>query len=132
MSDNDATVKLPSFVDSLRAMLVNTTFPKAAVIVVHCEGGEDRTGEVSAAYYMRYLQWSFSRALQCKYTSAYVRHVFILTAACAVDNHIESRNIACNNANEAAWYCYHLQETLQSPPWLGSCDWPTQPYCSGL
>ncbi len=47
---------------------------RPAFIYTHCEAGTDRTGEVSGAYYIRYLQMSFQEALY-------------------VDNHIQNRDM---------------------------------------
>lgn len=101
---------LPSLTELLHEWVTAQAFPKPAVIFIHCMGGEDRTGEVSGSYYMRYLKWSFNKAL-------------------SYDNHIEKRNIRCMSANELAWMCYWLQVRTNST-WLGSCEFPTAPYCS--
>ena len=54
------------------------------VIYVHCEAGEDRTGEISGAYYMQYLKWTFLTALD-------------------YDNHIESRHIQNASMHALQW-----------------------------
>lgn len=68
----------------LRQWVFNGTYPGPAAVFVHCEAGEDRTGEVIGSYSIRWLQMSFAKAL-------------------AVDNHIESRTIQCPSAYEFAW-----------------------------
>jgi hypothetical protein len=105
--------KLPSLMQEIRTWVYNTTFPRAAAVFVHCSAGEDRTGEVSGAYYMKWLHWSWSKAL-------------------TVDNHNENRVIRCASAYEMAWYCYYLQATENNPSWLGGCEWPKTKYCGGL
>lgn len=57
----------------------------SAVLYVHCEAGEDRTGEVSGAYYMQYLRWTFLDAL-------------------SYDDHIEARNIQPESMHALQWY----------------------------
>jgi protein-tyrosine phosphatase len=52
---------LPKLTAKLRGLL--TQHERPALIYSHCEAGTDRTGEVSGAYYMRYLNMSFSEAL---------------------------------------------------------------------
>eukprot|EP00009_Paramoeba_aestuarina_P006246 CAMPEP_0201523496 /NCGR_PEP_ID=MMETSP0161_2-20130828/20110_1 /ASSEMBLY_ACC=CAM_ASM_000251 /TAXON_ID=180227 /ORGANISM="Neoparamoeba aestuarina, Strain SoJaBio B1-5/56/2" /LENGTH=247 /DNA_ID=CAMNT_0047922641 /DNA_START=37 /DNA_END=780 /DNA_ORIENTATION=+ len=59
------------------------------VIYYHCEAGVDRTGEISGAYYIRWLGWSFDQALD-------------------YDNSIESRDMENVSRNAMQWYCYHL------------------------
>lgn len=60
----------------LTAILHNllTQHERPALIYTHCEAGTDRTGEVSGAYYLKYLNMSFSEAL-------------------ATDNHIQNRDM---------------------------------------
>jgi hypothetical protein len=63
---------------------------RSVVYYIHCEAGEDRTGEVSGAYYMGYLHWSMQQALD-------------------YDNHIETRHISFMSRNAMNWYCYYLK-----------------------
>eukprot|EP00003_Mantamonas_plastica_P021373 TRINITY_DN3458_c0_g2_i1.p2 TRINITY_DN3458_c0_g2~~TRINITY_DN3458_c0_g2_i1.p2 ORF type:complete len:148 (+),score=37.74 TRINITY_DN3458_c0_g2_i1:140-583(+) len=65
----------------------------STVLYVHCEAGEDRTGETSGSYYMQYLGWSFAKAL-------------------AYDNHIESRDIHVESKYGMQWYCLYLEQKL--------------------
>ncbi|XP_062501413.1 uncharacterized protein LOC134178556 [Corticium candelabrum] len=80
---------LPERVDLLRKLLhSNLSLPN--VIYTHCEAGTDRTGEVSGAYYMRYLNMTFEQAL-------------------SIDNHVQNRSIAKMSLRGLKWYCYYLQ-----------------------
>eukprot|EP01090_Pellita_catalonica_P006773 TRINITY_DN1711_c0_g1_i1.p1 TRINITY_DN1711_c0_g1~~TRINITY_DN1711_c0_g1_i1.p1 ORF type:complete len:241 (+),score=18.66 TRINITY_DN1711_c0_g1_i1:91-813(+) len=83
--------QLPLRMRNLRAMLQSSKGPngESVLIYVHCAAGEDRTGEISAAYYMKWLQWSYTQALD-------------------YDNHIEARHIAVWSKNAMQWYCYYL------------------------
>ncbi len=63
---------LPKLVPTLYSMLTQQRGP--ALIYTHCEAGTDRTGEVSGAYYLKYCNMSFAKAL---YT----------------DNHIQNRDM---------------------------------------
>ena len=85
---------------------------------VHCAlislltAGEDRTGEVSGAYYIRHLNYSFQEAL-------------------AIDNSNEHRDIRCMSAHELMWYCLELHyNSGGSLPNLGSCEPVNTTYCS--
>lgn len=57
----------------------------STVIYIHCEAGTDRTGEVSASYYMKVLNQSFHDALE-------------------YDDHINSRVIKPLSQNALQWY----------------------------
>ncbi|XP_003387824.1 PREDICTED: uncharacterized protein LOC100638265 [Amphimedon queenslandica] len=59
------------------------------VIYSHCEAGTDRTGEVSGAYYLTYLNMTFTEAL-------------------AIDNHVQSRDMETVSRNGLQWYCFYL------------------------
>lgn len=61
--------KLAHRVPALNAML-NYNFTRPAAIVVHCEAGVDRTGEVSGSYYMEFLKWTYTQALTFDYSVA--------------------------------------------------------------
>ena len=57
---------LPMMMDRLRLGLLLPSQRERDLSVVyyyHCQGGKDRTGQVSAAYYMRWLQMSWNDAL---------------------------------------------------------------------
>lgn len=60
---------LPKLTKKLYDMLTESKPP--TVIYTHCEAGTDRTGEVSGAYYLRYLNMSFTDAL---YKDNHVQH----------------------------------------------------------
>ena len=81
------------------------------MIFVHCTAGEDRTGEISGAYYMQYLNMSFHQALE-------------------IDNTNENRDIRCMSANELMWYCYYLQVALKMPN-IDGCVPLNSTYCTG-
>ncbi len=98
--------KLPSLMTWLHDGL--TSKYHNSVIYVHCEAGEDRTGEVSGSYYMRYLGMSFDKAL-------------------SIDNTNTNRDIRCASARALLWYCFHLQG--KGMP-VGSCIPQNQTYCS--
>ena len=66
------------------------------VYYMHCEAGVDRTGEVSGAYYMKYLKWSFLKALQYDYD-------------------ISPRPISKWNQNAMDWYCWWMYYTVGYP-----------------
>lgn len=81
--------KLNNVMSYFRKVLV-TRRDKPVVIYGHCEAGTDRTGEVSGAYYMQFLNMTFSEAL-------------------AIDNHIQSRDMLIMSRNEMQWYCFYLK-----------------------
>ena len=60
------------------------------LIYTHCEAGVDRTGEVSGAYYMQFLNMTFEDAVK-------------------VDNTIVNRDMYEDSRNELQWYCYYLK-----------------------
>jgi protein-tyrosine phosphatase len=62
---------LPNLMKFIRGQLTQI---KPVLIYTHCEAGTDRTGEVSGAYYMTYLNMTFTQALD-------------------VDNHVQSRDM---------------------------------------
>ncbi|EAR83120.1 dual specificity phosphatase domain protein (macronuclear) [Tetrahymena thermophila SB210] len=59
------------------------------IIFFHCIAGEDRTGQVFGGYVMRYLNWSYQRALD-------------------FDNQVETRKINNGSKYGLNWYCYYL------------------------
>ncbi|MGY4534167.1 hypothetical protein ACVW0Y_003305 [Pseudomonas sp. TE3786] len=65
-------------------------------IYVHCEAGKDRTGEVAAAYAMKYLGSSYAKA----YANA---------------NAIAKRAISQFSRNELQWYAYYLKDVRKVP-----------------
>eukprot|EP00911_Craspedida_sp_UC1_P000303 UC1_evm4s229 len=112
--------RLPQRMTSLRDMLQNSsgrhnnntitlsvgTATAAAtathVFYLHCEAGMDRTGEMSGSYYMRYLNWTFTKAL-------------------SYDDSVETRNITVESRNSLQWYCLYLKAV--SDPWR-DCSLP--------
>lgn len=101
---------LPGLMQELRTMLTETF--KNTAIFIHCNAGEDRTGEVSGSYYITYLQDSFARALE-------------------IDNTNENRDIRCASAHELIWYCLFLHYTNATGfPNLGSCQPQNSTYCT--
>jgi len=79
---------LPFTMMALRQMLY-TKGNLPVVIYMHCEAGTDRTGETSGSYYIRYLDYSFKKALY-------------------IDDHIQNRDIVELSRNAFQWYCYYL------------------------
>ena len=71
--------------------LIDTKNSKAQIIYVHCEAGHDRTGEVIAAYQMRYAQISY----ECAYSNA---------------NKIAGRLISGYSQSGLQWYAYYLKD----------------------
>jgi hypothetical protein len=65
----------------------------ATVIFAHCHGGDDRTGELMGAYYMRWLKmsWEDMNALNQKFAG---------------------QPFGCNNYRATLWYCIYLVEKL--------------------
>jgi hypothetical protein len=65
----------------------------ATVIFAHCHGGDDRTGELAGAYYMRFLKmsWEDMNALNQKFAG---------------------QPFGCNNYRATLWYCIYLVEKL--------------------
>lgn len=66
---------------------------QSRVTMVHCEGGDDRTGEFSAAYVMQYKNYTMKQALTW-------------------DDGIAGRSIAWASRNGALWYCWYLTYEL--------------------
>ncbi|HJW95183.1 MAG TPA: hypothetical protein VJ901_16320 [Thermoanaerobaculia bacterium] len=88
--------KLTARIDQLHAWLMNgmpneTKLP--VVLFVHCDGGCDRTGEVSGAYAMKYLKQSWHQINTMNFGDC-GGHAF-----------------GCGNFITAHWYCFWLQET---------------------
>jgi hypothetical protein len=79
--------KLPDVMSYLHGLLLQ---PSPTVIYTHCEAGTDRTGEVSGAYYMRYMNMTFTDALY-------------------IDNHVQSRDMYKMSRNAMQWYCFYLR-----------------------
>lgn len=66
------------------------------LLYVHCEDGKDRTGEVIAAYSMRYLEVSYKDALNNA-------------------NDIAGRKIRRFSKHGIQWYAYYLRDVLDIP-----------------
>ncbi len=99
--------KLPDLMQWLHDSL--TQKYQNSAIYIHCEAGEDRTGEVSGSYYMKHLGWSFEKALE-------------------VDNSNENRDIRCASAKALMWYCFNLQ--VNGVNTTGSCIPQNSTFCS--
>jgi len=83
---------LPMKMHVLReAMLRTYSDGLSRVFYIHCDGGVDRTGELSGAYYLRWLGWSYDQAL-------------------ALDYQIAGRPLGQGNQLALQWYCYYLKE----------------------
>jgi len=81
--------KLPTFIETIRGLVV-TPSPTPLVTYVHCECGCDRTGEVSGAYYMAYMNMSLHDAHE-------------------LDMKIAGREITTDNHYALNWYCFYLK-----------------------
>eukprot|EP00005_Dracoamoeba_jomungandri_P006459 CAMPEP_0174261262 /NCGR_PEP_ID=MMETSP0439-20130205/11331_1 /TAXON_ID=0 /ORGANISM="Stereomyxa ramosa, Strain Chinc5" /LENGTH=246 /DNA_ID=CAMNT_0015345715 /DNA_START=14 /DNA_END=754 /DNA_ORIENTATION=- len=83
--------KIPDKMSMIKQLLTTEKGPSGRPIVyyIHCEAGEDRTGEMSGSYYMKWLNWTFHQALD-------------------YDNHVEDRKIKWESKNALQWYCYYL------------------------
>jgi hypothetical protein len=68
------------------------TLPRPTAIYYACEGGQDRTGMITAAYQMRWFHWSYAKAL-------------------IQASHVAGRPIALQTQQELQWYCLHLKYT---------------------
>jgi len=87
---------IPKRIPELRALL-EAQYSLPAVIMIHCEAGMDRTGEMSGSYYMTYMDMSFTNAL-------------LLDDSINVD---EDRGIMCVSQYAFQWYCLHQLYTGQ-------------------
>ena len=77
-------------VPALHSTLTTEYSDVSWLIYTHCEAGVDRTGEVSGAYYMQFLNITFGEAVK-------------------VDNSIVNRDMYEDSRNELQWYCYYLK-----------------------
>ena len=106
--------KVPDRMQELYAML-NKPYDVPTALYIHCEAGEDRTGEMSGSYYMKHLNWTYAEAL-------------------TYDNHIEKRNIKWMSKNGLAWYCFFLKyaegqssrDCMDPPPSAGRLSIPAK------
>ncbi len=73
--------------------MINTVQDKPQMIVVHCRAGHDRTGEVIAAFQMRYLNMSYQET----YAKA---------------NAVAGRPLNPLNRYGLMWYAYYLRDVL--------------------
>lgn len=80
--------KIPDLMVFIRELLTGVE-NKSVVIYTHCEAGTDRTGEISGAYYMKFLNMTFTDALQ-------------------IDNHVQHRDMYHDSRNALQWYCFYL------------------------
>ena len=90
---------LPDRLTTIRQWLATPT-PKPTVFFWHCEAGCDRTGEMSAAYYMTYQGYN-------------------VTGAFAKDTLDCGRPPNYFSAGAIEWYCLNLEETQGKS--LGDC-----------
>ena len=91
--DPDQLVKRIGAVRSKLEEAHTDTSRRSHVTLVHCEGGDDRTGEFSAAYVMQYKNYTMKQALTW-------------------DDSIAHRNIEFMSRNGALWYCWYLTYKL--------------------
>lgn len=80
---------LPAFVETIR-LLLTTESPIPIIIYFHCECGCDRTGAVSGAYYMQYMNYTFQQA-----------HT--------LNKQIAGREMLTHQRYSFFWYCYYLK-----------------------
>ncbi len=73
--------------------MINTVHDQPQMIVVHCRAGHDRTGEVIAAFQMRYLNMSYQEA----YAKA---------------NAVAGRPLNPLSRYGLMWYAYYLRDVL--------------------
>jgi protein-tyrosine phosphatase len=73
--------------------MLHTNLGHSNAILVHCEGGDDRTGEVSAAYVMMYQNQTLRQAIEW-------------------DRSISRRHIEVLSSNEVQWWCWYLTFSL--------------------
>lgn len=78
------------------------------VIYMHCAGGCDRTGELSGAYYLRYLGYSWKKVNE-------------------INRDICGRPFGCNNYRATQWYCRWLNQELKR----SELNWREKYECSG-
>jgi len=84
--------KLPSFVETVHEIVLNKTNPPT-VSYIHCECGCDRTGEVSGAYYMRYMGMTLHDVHEINFK-------------------IAGREVEKPSRNALEWYCFYLKYDL--------------------
>jgi hypothetical protein len=94
--DWDIEDDLINRVEQLYQWIHNSTTSEPTVYYIHCSAGVDRTGELSGAYYMKYLNWSFNQAVQFDYQ-------------------VEPRPINSWNQNAMNWYCWWMYYTIGRP-----------------
>ena len=92
--------KVPSRIEILHGMLTQS-FPKTAVIYVHCSAGCDRTGEVMGSYMMWYQNKN-------------------LTAMYAADTHECGRSPNYFSTSALEWFCYYVKDQRGDDA-LGNC-----------
>jgi hypothetical protein len=86
---------LPTWIDEIERLL-QTPRPDngSLAIYIHCQGGKDRTGEVSGSYYLRHMN-------------------ITLQEATTLDHNIAGRPIGSGNQRAMEWYCIYLCEVLK-------------------
>eukprot|EP01111_Echinosteliopsis_oligospora_P008013 TRINITY_DN2340_c0_g1_i1.p1 TRINITY_DN2340_c0_g1~~TRINITY_DN2340_c0_g1_i1.p1 ORF type:complete len:250 (+),score=53.43 TRINITY_DN2340_c0_g1_i1:100-849(+) len=94
--DSWSADKLPSFVEDIHNLLTSTNHSLPLSLYIHCECGCDRTGEVSGAYYMTYLNMTLYEAHE-------------------LDKTIAKREIETVNLNALEWYCFYLKYAKNYP-----------------
>lgn len=106
----DGTDMMVSRVDEVHDRL-RTKYDVPRMIVFHCTCGCDRTGQFAGAYNMRYLNWTFTSALQ--YNNALIN-----------TGHSSGReHIIYQNQIAIQWYCYYLNAVdIKSIPDCGNCE----------
>ena len=97
----DAGNQLDDRLSYIRSLLLSE-HSTPLVLFGHCECGCDRTGEVFAAYAIRYLNQSFTQAM-------------------TFDESVPHRHIGYHNQLAAQWYCLYLQATNATGMPLNDC-----------
>jgi protein-tyrosine phosphatase len=80
--------KLTELLPTIHAALAKP-WKMSIIYLIHCEGGQDRTGEVAASYMIQYKNYTGPEAY-------------------AWDIEIATRDINFNSLNGLRWYCYYL------------------------
>ena len=87
-----------------------TPSEESVVYYIHCQSGKDRTGQVSAAYYIRWLGATWNDAMY-------------YDQSCVGENRELSPPLACG----AQWYCYQLNNTKSTGDCLAQVVEPSDP-----
>jgi len=85
--------KLARMMRLIQSFLMSSNHRNVSTVVyIHCEAGKDRTGEISGAYYLEFLRWSFVNTVKVNFDSP------------------PKRQISPDMLNGLLWYCYYLKD----------------------